>query len=104
MSPQIDEPWLCEVWAMPPEVECNGDGPRLEVMRYAGEAAGIGSGFTRRCGDVEYRMEPAPVQQLWIPAPGSDLYPGQPIWRVVPIRVLAPDVPAEDDVLVEWVP
>jgi len=87
---QIDQVWLCEVWKLPPEMACNGDGPRLEVMRYAGEMDGYRT-HTVWCGEQEVKLTDNPVVQLWVPLPDSNLYPGEPIWKIVPIRVLVPD-------------
>jgi len=98
-APVIDQAWLCEVWRMPPEIECNGDGPRLEVMRYAGEMETDGRTRIVWCGETRVQMTDNPVIQLWVPLPDSRLCPGEPIWKVVPIRVLEPD-PVEE--LVDW--
>jgi hypothetical protein len=97
MTPKVGEAWLCEVWRLPPEIECNGDGPRLEVMKYAGEMDGYRT-RTIDCNGTRLQMTDNPVVQLWIPLPDSTFMPGEQIWKIVPIRVLEADGPVKTEV------
>jgi hypothetical protein len=102
---EIGQTWLCEVWRMPPELACNGDGPRLEVMRYAGETTTDCRTRTIFCGGTRIQVTELPVMELWVPVPGSDLMPGETIWKIVPIRELSPDPmdePMEERVKLLW--
>jgi hypothetical protein len=93
----IGKAYLCEVWMLPPDMACNGDGPVLRVMRYVGEMAGGDRSTVITCGGQETRFTANDVLQLWEPTPDSSYHIGQLGWKIIPLRPLEADTEVVDE-------
>ena len=85
----IGKTYLCEIWAVPPEIECNGVETKLGIFKFLGYNEFGNFQKTIYCNDKPViKLAASEKTTIWSAGPNEIFRAGDLVWRLVPIKVL----------------